>query len=91
MAKFEQWGAGSRRAPQRRAERAARRSQKRESERRWRRDEQGRMPWWTDPTSPIGAPEPAIVALAQLYMAVQEFGRDLDELARRIECPSICT
>lgn len=42
MAKFEQWGSGSRRSPQQRAERAARRSQKREDERRWRRDEEGR-------------------------------------------------
>jgi hypothetical protein len=49
MAKFEQWGAGSRRRPQQRAERAARVSQKREDERRWRREEEGRRWQGTDP------------------------------------------
>ena len=40
--KIENWGSGSRRSPQRRAEDAARRSQKRAGERRWRREEEGR-------------------------------------------------
>lgn len=40
--KIENWGSGSRRSPQRRAENSARRSQKRAGELRWRREEEGR-------------------------------------------------
>ncbi len=64
--KIENWGSGSRRSPQRRAENAARRSQKRAGERRWRRDEEGRREVDAGPL-----PEPACpVAVAFMYLTV---------------------
>lgn len=79
-----QIGGGSRRPSQARAEDAARRSRKRADERRWRRDEEGRRPASAVLPEPAG---PAQMALLDLSNAAWEFGRAIDELGRRVECP----
>jgi hypothetical protein len=80
--KIEQWGAGSRRAPQQRAERAARRSQKRADERRWRREEEGRR------TEGLTLPPPASsveLALVPPLLRLWEFARDIEEMTAKTE------
>lgn len=96
--KHERWGAGSRCAPQRRAERAARRSQKRADERRSRQLElfaAGPVPTpvagvtWAQLDDRLRR-DPAMDAMALLHVAAWEFGHVCRHLALRVEEPP-CT
>lgn len=80
--KVEQWGSGSRRSPQRRAEDAARRSQKRAGERRWRRDEEGRREIAGPLPSPAGGPQ---LAILDLQTGVREFNQALEAVTNRTD------
>lgn len=88
--KNEQWGAGSRRAPQQRAERAARRSQKRAGERRAMKIEA----FGREAAHGLGFPgafdeprSPAYDAMAILHVAAWEFGRSLQSLCWKVAYP----
>ena len=79
--KIENWGSGSRRSPQPRAERAARRSQKRAEARR----EQDYVRFAAGEMESLPERDNVMDAMALLHVAAWEFGRACRDMARETE------